>query len=149
MNFKNFSRAQFSKLRNEINGVGEFQYDTICSQNFLSISTKLFLLSDNIWLRSISIILTIPKIRNSSCFRSWELLVVNEAYFRISNTKQGCRTGVFNPRPACGPRASFVWPGNGISLNIMRYESPYACAARQVKPRSRWSGGRVAKWAVT
>ena len=28
MNFKNFSRAQFSKLRNGINGVGEFRYDT-------------------------------------------------------------------------------------------------------------------------
>ena len=28
MNFKKFSRAQFSKLRNEINGVGEFRYDT-------------------------------------------------------------------------------------------------------------------------
>ena len=26
MNFKNFSRAQFSKLRNSINGVGEFRY---------------------------------------------------------------------------------------------------------------------------
>ena len=37
MNFKNFSRAQFSKLRNGINGVGEFRYDTICSQNFVSI----------------------------------------------------------------------------------------------------------------
>ena len=29
MNFKNFSRAQFSKLRNGINGVREFLYDTI------------------------------------------------------------------------------------------------------------------------
>ena len=28
MNFKKFSRAQFSKLRNEIKGVGEFRYDT-------------------------------------------------------------------------------------------------------------------------
>ena len=37
MNFKNFFRAQFSKLRNGINGVGEFRYDTICSQNFVSI----------------------------------------------------------------------------------------------------------------
>ena len=34
MNFKNFSRAQFSKLRNGINGVGKFRYDTICSQTF-------------------------------------------------------------------------------------------------------------------
>ena len=38
MNFKNFSRAQFSKLRNGINGVGEFRYDTICSQHFVSIA---------------------------------------------------------------------------------------------------------------
>ena len=37
MNFKYFSRAQFSKLRNGINGVGEFRYDTICGQNFVSI----------------------------------------------------------------------------------------------------------------
>ena len=37
MNFKNLSQAQFSKLRNGINGVGEFRYDTICSQNFVSI----------------------------------------------------------------------------------------------------------------
>ena len=29
MNIKNFSRAQFSKLRNAINGVGEFRYNTI------------------------------------------------------------------------------------------------------------------------
>ena len=29
MNFKNFSWAQFSKLRNAINGIGEFRYDTI------------------------------------------------------------------------------------------------------------------------
>ena len=29
MNFKNFSRAQFSKLRNEINDVGEFRYDIL------------------------------------------------------------------------------------------------------------------------
>ena len=28
MNFNNFSRAQFSKLRNGINGVGEFRYYT-------------------------------------------------------------------------------------------------------------------------
>ena len=28
MNLKKFSRAQFSKLRNEINGVGEFRCDT-------------------------------------------------------------------------------------------------------------------------
>ena len=38
MNFKNFPRSQFSKLRNGINGVGEFRYDTICSQNFVSIA---------------------------------------------------------------------------------------------------------------
>ena len=38
MNFKNFSRAQFSKLRNGINGVGEFRYDTISSQHFVSIA---------------------------------------------------------------------------------------------------------------
>ena len=37
MNFKKFSRAQFLKLRNGINGVGEFRYDTICSLNFVSI----------------------------------------------------------------------------------------------------------------
>ena len=37
INLKNFSRAQFSKLRNGINGVGDFLYDTICSQNFVSI----------------------------------------------------------------------------------------------------------------
>ena len=37
MNYKNFSRAQFLKLRNGINGVREFRYDTICSQNFVSI----------------------------------------------------------------------------------------------------------------
>ena len=37
VNFKNFSRAQFSKLRNGINGVGEFRYDIIRSQNFVSI----------------------------------------------------------------------------------------------------------------
>ena len=37
MNFKNFSRAQFLKLRNGINAVGEFRYDTICSLNFVSI----------------------------------------------------------------------------------------------------------------
>ena len=41
MNFKNFSQAQFSKLRNGINGVGDFQYDTICSQNFVSIENVL------------------------------------------------------------------------------------------------------------
>ena len=36
---------------------------------------------------------------------------------------EGCsRTGVFNPRAACGPRVSFVWPGKGISQNTMRYE---------------------------
>ena len=29
MNFYNFSRVQFKKLRNGINGVGEFRYDTI------------------------------------------------------------------------------------------------------------------------
>ena len=34
MNFKNFSRAQFSKLRNGINGVGEFRYDTIMQSIF-------------------------------------------------------------------------------------------------------------------
>ena len=34
---KKFSRAQFSKLRNGINGVGEFRYDTVCSQNFVLI----------------------------------------------------------------------------------------------------------------
>ena len=34
MNFKNFSRAQFSKLRNGINGVGDFRYDTICKPKF-------------------------------------------------------------------------------------------------------------------
>ena len=33
MNIKNFSRAQFWELRNGINGVGEFRYDAICSQN--------------------------------------------------------------------------------------------------------------------
>ena len=32
------------------------------------------------------------------------------------------RTGVFNPRAACGPRARFVRPGKGISQNTMRYE---------------------------
>ena len=37
MNFKNFSWAQFSKLRKGINAVGEFRYDTICSQNVVSI----------------------------------------------------------------------------------------------------------------
>ena len=37
MNLKKFSRAQFSKLRNDINGVGEFRCDTICSLNFVSI----------------------------------------------------------------------------------------------------------------
>ena len=37
MHFKSFSRAQFSKLRNGINAVGEFRYDTICSLNFVSI----------------------------------------------------------------------------------------------------------------
>ena len=37
MKFKNDSWAQFSKLRNASNGVGEFRYDTICSQNFISI----------------------------------------------------------------------------------------------------------------
>ena len=37
MNFKNFSQAQFSKLRNEINAVAEFRYDTIYSLNFVSI----------------------------------------------------------------------------------------------------------------
>ena len=40
MNFKNFSREIFfSKLRDGINGVREFQYDTICSQNFVSIGS--------------------------------------------------------------------------------------------------------------
>ena len=33
-----------------------------------------------------------------------------------------CKSGVFNPRPAFGPRASFVRPGKGISENTMRYE---------------------------
>ena len=37
MNFKNCARAQFSKLRNRINGFGEFQYNTIYSRNFISI----------------------------------------------------------------------------------------------------------------
>ena len=37
MKFKNFSRAQFSKLRNGINGVGQLRYDTIYRQNFVSI----------------------------------------------------------------------------------------------------------------
>ena len=37
MNFKHVSRAQFSKLRNGINGVGVFQYDTICFQNSVSM----------------------------------------------------------------------------------------------------------------
>ena len=32
------------------------------------------------------------------------------------------KPGVFNPRHACGPRASFVWPRNGISQNTMRSE---------------------------
>ena len=32
------------------------------------------------------------------------------------------KAGVFNPRAACGPWASFVRPGKGISLNTMRYE---------------------------
>ena len=35
MNFKNFSRTQFSKLRNGINAVWKPRYDTICSQNFV------------------------------------------------------------------------------------------------------------------
>ena len=36
---------------------------------------------------------------------------------------EGCsRAGVFNPRAACGPRASFMRPGKGISQNTMRYE---------------------------
>ena len=38
MDFKNFSRVQFSKLRNGISGVGEFRFDNICSQNFVSIA---------------------------------------------------------------------------------------------------------------
>ena len=33
-NFKPFSRAQFSELRNGINGVGVFRYDTICKPKF-------------------------------------------------------------------------------------------------------------------
>ena len=37
MNSKNFSQAQFSKLRNGISGDGEYRNDTICSQNFESI----------------------------------------------------------------------------------------------------------------
>ena len=37
INLKNFSRAQFSKLRNGINAVAEFRYDTIGSLNFVSI----------------------------------------------------------------------------------------------------------------
>ena len=40
MKFKNLSRAQFSKLRNGINAVGEFRYDTIINDvlNVLSVS---------------------------------------------------------------------------------------------------------------
>ena len=30
--------------------------------------------------------------------------------------------GVFNPRATCGPPASFVLPGKGISQNKLRYE---------------------------
>ena len=43
MNFKNFSQAQFSKLRNEIYGVGEFRSDTtrICSLNFVSVDLEI------------------------------------------------------------------------------------------------------------
>ena len=37
MNFKNFSSAQFLKLRNGITSVGEFRYDTICRRNFVLI----------------------------------------------------------------------------------------------------------------
>ena len=35
------------------------------------------------------------------------------------------RAGVFNPRAACGPRATFVRPGKGISQNnyVMNIEA--------------------------
>ena len=36
MNFKNFPRAQFSKLVNGINGVEEFLYDTIAKISYQS-----------------------------------------------------------------------------------------------------------------
>ena len=42
MNFKNLSRARFSKLRNGIIGVGEFRYDTMCSQNLVSIGWRVW-----------------------------------------------------------------------------------------------------------
>ena len=41
MNFKNFYQAQFWKLRNRINIIKEFRYDTTCSQNFVSIGLEI------------------------------------------------------------------------------------------------------------
>ena len=53
MNFKNFSWAQFSKLRNAINGVGEFRYDTMCSQNSIPSYTvpQKFFWKQRVWNR--------------------------------------------------------------------------------------------------
>ena len=42
MNLKNFFWVKFSKLRNGINGIREFQYDAICSQNFVSIGSQVW-----------------------------------------------------------------------------------------------------------
>ena len=45
----------------------------------------------------------------------------NSFNYRIQiNVNRYLSPGVFNPRPACGPRVSFVWPGKGISQNTMR-----------------------------
>ena len=45
MNFIYFSWEKFWKLRNGFNDVGEFGYDTICSQNFVSITSGLEIFS--------------------------------------------------------------------------------------------------------
>ena len=61
-------------------------------------------------------------VRTTDLLKHTAKLTVFEKLQRNGDIISAFKSGVFNPRAACGPRASFTLPGKGISQNTMRYE---------------------------